>query len=98
MLVVRPGPAQRDRQSLKITRYQQLLACFFCAETENGISSRRRRPTRSDGASYSSGAQHRHLMGADDDAAAAGVAAGEREAEIEKAMRARVADFKKQAE
>jgi hypothetical protein len=37
-------------------------------------------------------------LGADDDAAAAGVAAGEREAEIEKAMRARVADFKKQAE
>jgi hypothetical protein len=93
MLVVRPGPAQRDRQSLKITRYQQLLACFFCAETENGISSRRRRPTRSDGASYCSGAQHRHLMGA-----GGGVAAGEREAEIEKAMRARVADFKKQAE
>ncbi|XP_066340045.1 uncharacterized protein [Miscanthus floridulus] len=36
-------------------------------------------------------------MGADD-AAAAGVAAREREAEIEKAMRARVADFKKQAD
>ena len=38
------GPAQRDRQSLKITRFHQLFACFFCAETENGISSRRRRP------------------------------------------------------
>jgi hypothetical protein len=36
-------------------------------------------------------------MGADDEAAAA-MEAQEREAEIEKAMRARVADFKKQAE
>jgi len=37
-------------------------------------------------------------MGADDADVAAAVAAREREAEIEKAMRARVADFKKQAE
>ncbi|XP_066337221.1 uncharacterized protein [Miscanthus floridulus] len=93
------GPAQRDGQSLKITRFHQLFACFFCAETENGISSRRRRPRGATGPSCGSDARHRHLMGADDaDVAAAAVAAREREAEIEKAMRSRVADFKKQAD
>jgi hypothetical protein len=59
---------------------------FVCAETETVAVKRRRQQQQ---------IHHRRRM---EEAAAAAAAAREREAEIEKAIRSRVPDFKKQAE
>jgi hypothetical protein len=58
---------------------------FVCAETETVAVKRRRQQQQ---------IHHRRRM----EEAAAAAAAREREAEIEKAIRSRVPDFKKQAE